>query len=56
MSGATPPFPNTSSWRGAHQSTGTTLPLPLRYLFFYVLGFDFHGEIEQEVEKIRNKI
>jgi hypothetical protein len=29
MHGATPPLPNTSSWRGAYLSTGTTLPLPL---------------------------
>jgi hypothetical protein len=29
MRGAIHPLPNTSSWRGAHLSTGTTLPLPL---------------------------
>jgi hypothetical protein len=28
MSGAIPPLPNTSSWRGAYLSTGITLPLP----------------------------
>jgi hypothetical protein len=28
MRGATPPLPNTSSWRDAQSSTGTTLPLP----------------------------
>jgi len=26
MSGATPPLPNTSSWRGAWLITGTALP------------------------------
>jgi hypothetical protein len=29
MSGAIPPLANTSSWRGAQLSTGTTLPLSL---------------------------
>jgi hypothetical protein len=29
MCGAVPPLPNTSSWRGAWLSTGTSLHLPL---------------------------
>jgi hypothetical protein len=31
MCGAIPPLPNTSLWRGAWLSTGTTLPLPLPF-------------------------
>jgi hypothetical protein len=40
MSGAIPPFPNTSSWRGdqLRNSTRTILPLPLRVLFHWMVG------------------
>jgi hypothetical protein len=40
MPGAIPPLPNTSSWRGAELSAGTTLRLPT----YLVLSIFFLGE------------
>jgi hypothetical protein len=43
MRGAIPPLPDTSSWRGAYLSTGTTLPftlLPVMSQISYLFAID----------------
>jgi hypothetical protein len=42
MRGATPPLPNTSSWRGAQFSTGATLPFTITFTEFI---FKFEDKI-----------
>jgi hypothetical protein len=44
MRGAIPPLPNTSSWRGAWLSTGTTLPL----LMPLIAREDFSASVRTE--------
>jgi len=52
MRGAIPPLPNTSSWRGAQLSTGTTLPLPILGDPHYKLWDEFNFGVCRSVTNL----